>query len=1713
MNKINLMKLKMTINSLQFNIASPLYKAALDGFRKISICANALFSVIKEEGFAWKSFLLNNSYICKMYSASSALAASVAKKIFTISSRQAPSKIDDSNPSMETLHSSNKAWIQDHSLLGKSYPNLIFSDQILLDVIFNKDNDSKGVIQFIKKFCAHNGQEDLSRLLIDWEKAYKRQEDIQNRPQEIRKISSALAEKTQKLGEGEERVLLLLEKEAAYSTSSLSKCIKKILDLAKPYHHQLCQEFYENIKKTLQSYFNTNWKKRCFTEVQEEIRAILLEQYSELHQMGTLKHKLPASLEFLFLTEEKPSLPKEITSLAAVVWDLLLQNGLNESVDQPLSLEILNDIFEKEFRMIGRGLEMLALGGINQLIDNVGEETQLLLQLCASRFPQKIRGWLEITPDCDKYCRVHICVRDASSPRINMTLGGESTAIKKYSYNKVPKNLLQSSFFVDLLSNIAGDKSFIASEEQVKEFFSELGKPIQSYVQSNESTFLQTGMFDQIKTYCCDREESLYELPQKLFFQMRLHAFVTYVASVQKNPVISDTNLSALQNGIESLQAEAGQLHETKQISDQEYIETIATTLEVEEHIVHQRKKIGVGQEESVTNVIPPIIRKQLQNLFSTIPISELDVENIKNFATILLGKDMSEEIAFLSKELPLVNKKAHAFALPHVSFLKLVKTFRIDIGNLRASPVALFKLYFDINQLLRQYKTLITYASYIPYLSMLALYGNPLALLGVAITATMMVGVLHTLRYGDVILDGCKAVCNFHIEAYNFLLIRLFMRLVQLSDLALHWSKSDPLQTAKSFLTENISNKISFSLSKPLFPISPHTVEAFSLKNIPSEIAPLQRFYPHMRVIPDRHNLYKIRQIVFPKLSMGFRIEEHNGAARARLHNQSEFWLSESTTDITLESADFSHLLLENDRGDKKICIVPRSPSRLFLQSLLRFCNVYSRKIIDLLSDLLSSNDLSNINSLFKKRSIQGQPSVYYCDWVDGEIVSEDSNAVGYLIAHYIASGDLIRSQKLVDQLKTMKANGKIESPDAMLNALERVTFAIPRIVSPAMVKIILELCALCNEIPLQSIAFPIFLRAYQSYVESREEDYISYLSEKEESLLLHHLKDESGEILPVIRQAFLASGAVSFQTLSLLLSNMVDGVCNLSLFGKAGYIPASLKKYELQQKYVSQEGDLLSLLFGLTVQNLINPTFSFGKTWVNALKTLCNCEEDLFTQLPIFFSRNTKSVATKSEQSSLVILLLLMATLEESKDVGSKVSSTLLKSLLFTLQDAVALSVKANTGFSMEEKLSSLMQIFVGAPSDASSVNKYSIEKTYPGLVTRHLVRAGLKTVQNFAETQNAYKRQQELENLYWFPLQSVATEYVNLQNLEQNIVKRYREISDAYIEKQERSSGSLPELNFQKQSSMEEQIRDILNWYESGRSRDSNSAFYSLNATKRDTNLIQELEQTRAELAAMCKGQEKTVEDLLICPQQELSLLDRQIEQCGEKIQSSLLAVDELQRQIGEEYEKQSTIKKVGLGFLQYINSLIEVPTFGLVQLPENPKIDILRSERSELLKEVESIKLQKEKLFQDIITACKRRLSPAFNEIYTYFCEGKDTYIIKSMNLQDSQWKVIKEQLYRYMILQKYLSYAENIKKLYTSREGTTDQNIDWIGYELDQLAPSIKELPMRDIFLRSQIHLEKKLGRSLSPAIRDRISDIVGHSVKNYNALYQLALSA
>lgn len=1711
----------MTINTLQFNIASPLYKVALDGFKKISICADTLFSIIKEEGFAWKSFLSNNSYIYNIYSVGSKAVASIEKNFFTPASPYIPPMIDDSNASMEALHSSNKAWIQDHSRIRKSYPNLNFSDEILLDVIFSKGTDSKGVMQFAKNFCASTGQDNLTPALLDWEKAYERQQFIHNRPQEIRNVSSDLAERIQRLAEQQGRVLLLLEKEPTCSTSPLSGCVKKLLEKYKPVHDRLYQNYYREVKEKLQTYLDTNWKKRCFTEIQEEIRAILLEQYSELHQMGTLKHNLPNFLQPLLLTGGELPSSEDNKSLPEVVWDLFLQNSLTEAIDQSLSVEKLNQVFEKEFSMITSKLEMLTLGGINQLIENVGEETQLLLQLCSSKFPQKNRGWLEITPECERYCQVNLCVRDMAHPRINMTTSGEAIPIKKYSYNKVPTRLLQTSFFVDLLASVEGDESPIASREKIKKFFAELGNPVESHVQSGRSALLQTGMLHQIQTYYCDREGAPLESIEKLFFQMRLHAFVNYCGSVQKNPVISNATLSTLQNSIEFLQAEAGRLHETKWISDQEYMETIATTLEVEEYTIKHQKKIRAEREGSLGDVIPPLIKDQLQNLFATIPISELDIKNIKSFANVLLGKDMSDEVALLCKELPVANKKVHNYNPPHLSLLKLLKTLRIDLGNLRASPIGLFKLYSDVNRLLHQSQTLITCLSCIPYFSMVALYTNPVALLAVVITTATVLGALYTRPSGRAILNAYKAICDFHREAYTFLFMRVLMRLLQLSDIALHWSQTDPIQKARFFVTKNMSNKVSFSLHMPLEPVSPCSLQELSPENIPREVAPLERFYPHMSLIPDRHNLQEIRQIVFPKLSTGFRIEEHNGAMRARLHGQSEFWLAETITDTKLDNADLPHLLLENDQGDKKICIVARSPQRLFLQTLLRICNAYSRKSIDLLSDFRLDR-LSGLQSIifsdllsgcFQEELSEAVPSVYYCDWIDGEIISQDCNAIGYLIAHYMASGDVVRSEKLVDQLKKMKATGKIENPKAMLKMVEEITSSSSRFLSPDMTKIILQLCALCDEIPLESKAFSFFLRVYQWYVDSKEEGHMCYLSEEEESLLLHHLKDESGEVVGMARQAALASSSVGYQTLSLLMNNVFDGVYNISPLGKAGYIPASLKKYELQQKYLHQGGDLVPLLLGLAMNNLINPNLFLGKGLVDALKNFYKGKGSLFDLLPIFFFKNARSNTPKNEQPILLILPILIAVLEANKDSRSAISSTMLKALLSILQDTVALSITINSGYCLEEKLSALMQSTIGLPLNTPSLNQYGIEKTYPVLPTRHLIRAGIRTVENFVETHNTYKKQEEIENSHWFPVETLPTEYVNLQNLEQSILKRYRDISETFLRKQERAFCSPLELNFQERSSVEDQWRHIVDWHESGRARDSNRATYFLHAIQSSEGLIQELQQVHAELTAMRERQRETIQDLLKCPQQELGLLNHQIDRYAEEIRDGFATAEEMQRLIREEYQNQSTIKKVGLGFLRYINTLLEVPSGGLLQFPENQKIDILRTDRSELLKEVESIQAQKEQVFQNMMTAFKSRTSLGVTAVYTYFCQGKDTSIIRSLDLNENQWKVIKEQLYRYMILQKYLSYAEYLKELYMSRDRTINETMDFIGHEIDQMIPTIEELPQRDISVRSVLQLEKKLGRTLSPDLRNRVNDRIGASLKNYQAVYQLALSA
>lgn len=1698
----------MIINLSKGHKVSMIHRATLYGLEKITLCANTLFSFVKEEGVAWKGFFSNNYYISSLCTLGSKGTQSIAKKFF--SPPESKSLIDLSNTSLEELKSKNQAWIRDHSLFRKKYPNFNVSNKALIDVILSKDTDSKGVRKFAEKFLAHTREKEIIKSLSNWEKAHKKQQQIyasKNDPQKLEKISKELSQEVQNFTRIDDHIIFLFENEANTTDSPLSYYIKHGLNEIRPIHDNIYQTVYSNVKKQLQTHINTTWKKKLFTEIQEEIRAILLSEYSILHKKSTLGHHLPGSLQQLFSGNSQPTSAKE--SLPGLIWNLLLQNGVHDPSDQPISEEKLNQIFEKEFQLITSEVESFAMVKINQLIDKAGKDLQPLLQLWYNQLPQKDRGWLEIAYQSDTHYRVNLYARDRENAASNIRTVGESAPMKLYSY-QVPKNLLKSNSFLELISPKEGGDPPISSTKNIKEFLSSFGRPLESYIPSNDKVASQ-GLLDHIKIFHLETSESPVDSTEKIFFQMRLHAFINYCRSIENKTNVTGETLLNVENGVSIVLESANKLYDVGQLSDEEYIAIISTGLEIEECVLEKQHNLR-EEVESSKILVPSILKDEVRKIFSSSGLSQVDVENIKSFSKVLLGNDMSEEIALLCKELPITSDKLSSFVLPHTTLWKTLKNLCLDVKNLRASPVAVFRLYSDLRKLLKNIRSLMGWISYIPYIYLIvSCCTNPVTGVVCVVGAAVALYLLFNIPELEPILNILAAITNFQKETYTFFLTRLILRALQLADMVLHWNKMAPMEEGRSLLTDNMSNRLSFLLNAPINPYQ---------KIIPKELIPLQKFHPDVEIYADTENSKEVSNISFPKLSMEFFIQEKNGVKRAYLQGQPGFWIADLITDRRLESLDFAHLVLENEEGDRKICVVPRSEGRLILQTVLKMANLYSRKSVDTLSDYIRNRMLKNLNV------------VYYYDIVDGELVSQDFDSISYLITHYMTSGDITRSQKLVDQLRQMKANGRLESPNSIVKTLDQISAIISNSMNSKIAKIILELSSLCEEIPGQSKAFPLFLRAYQYYIESKEESGTSYLSETQEALLAQHVKDYTvkEQILSGIGKLVLATQSPWSQTPILLVNNLID-LYFPEFSRKESYIPTSLKNYELERKYLKGDNNITSLLLELMLNNLINPIFFINKDMVNAGgKAIKDGQINILEQLPLLISKlNIEKNTLKIDYISIILLTYFIQsqcssdplTLESMKKLidflkePSKKSGPLLKgSWAFGRDSFSAFSTEPTNFYKLEEKFSGIMQsIFrVVLPENLDTFGR---EKPILDFHSRHIIQSGIMTLQNYIDIHKKSKKEQLLHDNYTstFPELQIDKDYRMLHSLEESIVTAYQEINNRFLRKQERPSNTRPELVIQEGSLTENRIIDIANWYRSGRDREQNISFYTLKPARTREDLVNSLNKIHKILQEKLSDQQKILEKLLTNPLQNLSSLESSIKAYTQDIRSNSTAIVQTQEQISAIASQQSIIKKVGTFALGYINSLIEIPTFGKINLSKIGKIEQLIDQKKNLVSDSESIKSKRKQLFQNIIRAFKTETALGLSEVYDYFCQGKDALIIQSLGLNEDQWKILKEQLYQYMLLQKHLSIAENLDKICRSGpyQGIT-RSLDLIGYELDTMFNSLYSEQELELSVRSRLQFEKKLARSLSPDVRNKFIQIVNNSMENFQSIYRFCTS-
>lgn len=1687
----------MIINISKGHKASIIHRAAIYSLEKIALCANTLFSFVKEEGVAWKGFFSNNYYISSLSTLGSKGTQSIAKKFFSPS--ESKSLIDLSNTSLEELKSKNQAWIRDHSLFRKKYPNFNVSNEALIDVIFSKDTDSKGVTKFAEKFLAHTGEKEIRQSLSNWEKAHKKQQQIyasQDDPQKLEKISKELSQEVQNFKNANDHLILLFEKEANTSDSPLSYYIKHGLNQIRPIHDNIYQTVYSNVKKQLQTHINTNWKKKLFTEIQEEIRAILLSEYSNLHKESTLGHHLPSSLQQLLSGNSQPTSAKE--SLPGLIWDLLLQNGIHDPSGQPISEEKLNQIFEKEFQLITSEVESFAMFKINQLVDKAGKDLQPLLQLWHNQLPQKDRGWLEIAYQSDTHYRVNLYARDRENAAHNIKTFGEPTPMKLYSYEVSKKNLLQSNAFLQLVSPKEGGDTPISSTKNIKKFLSRFGSPLESYIPSNTKVASQS-LLDHLKIYHLETSESSVDSIEKVFFQMRLHAFINYCRSIENKTNVTGEILSNVENGVSIILEGANKLHDAGQLSDEEYIAIISTGLEIEECVLEKQHNLREDVESSEI-LVPSFFKEQVRKIFSSSGLSEVDVENIKSFSKVLLGNDMSEEIALLCKELPITSDKVSSFALPHTSLWKTLKSLCLDVKNLRASPVAVFKLYSDLRKLLKNIRSLMGWISYIPYIYLIvSCCTNPVTavvcLVGVAVALYLLFNVPEL----EPVLNILAAIMNFQKEAYTFLLTRLILRALQLADKVLHWNKMAPMEMGRSLLTDNMSNRLSFLLNAPINP---------DQKIIPKELTPLQKFHPNIEICADTENSKEVSNISFPKLSMEFSIQEKNGVKRAYLQGQPGFWIADLITERRLESLDFAHLVLENEEGDRKICVVPRSEGRLILQTVLKMVNSYSQKSVDILSNYIRNRMLKNLDI------------VYYYDVVDGELVSQDFDSISYLITHYMTSGDTTRSQKLVDQLRQMKANNRLESSNSIVNTLEKISAIIPNSMNSKIAKIILELSSLCQEISVQSKGFPLFLRAYQHYIESKQQSGKSYLSEAQEVLLAQHLKDHNWEekTVNIIEKMALFTQSPWGQAPIPLINNLID-LCFPILSRKGPYIPTSLKNYELERKYLKGDSNIISLLGGLMLNNIVNPVFSINKDIVNIAKVIKGNGINILEELPLIISKLNTEKNTLKIDYLVIIVLAYLSQCQRSKD---PITIESMKKLIPVLNGSYALTRDSLSAFfteptnfyKIEEKFSGIIQYLFSLVLP-ENLDTFGTEKPILDFYHRHMIESGLTTLKNYIDINNKSKKEQLLHDNYTstFPELQIDKNYRMLHSLEESIVNAYQGINKKFLRKQERPSNTRCELVIQQGSLTENQITDIANWYGSGRDREQNISFYTLQPTQTKEDLVNNLDKIYKTLQEKVLEQQKTLEKLLTSPLQNLSSLETGIKRYTQDIRNNSTAIDQTQEQISAIASQQSTIKKVGTFVLGYINSLIEVPTFGKINFSKIGKIEQLVQQKKNLVSDSESIKSKREQLFQNIIRSFKTQTALELSEVYEYFCQGKDALIIQSLGLNEDQWKILKEELYQYMALQKHLSVAENIDKICRSGpyQGIT-RSLDLIGYQLDTMFNSLYSEQELEISVRSRLQFEKKLAKSLSPDVRNKFIQIVNSSMENFQSIYRFCTS-
>lgn len=1828
----------MTIRTLPTTIISCIFEASQGIASRIFSCASTTFTVLRDEQRAWATFLNKNFFIRKIGCSASDSYGRLYNKIFNLFHKsliELPNE-SGSNIATKTLEQNNTKWVEEYSLLNKNYFKSV-DEATLLRIIYSQSLDDQSVISYLQEFSRGAGNESFGKAVQEWETAYvlgQRIEKYQKSQESMASFGRELSEKISNFSSSDQKLLLPLvtEKKADLEITFPSG----VENIVKFFHHRASKEVYQSIKQELQTRLDTDWKNKLFTEIQEELRNLLLGQYSKVCQSSTLGASL--SRFFPSTSEEERALVKE-ESLVEMIWDLLTQNGIQESVDTPLSIQKLNVIFDKEFALIHQGLDILVqtVGkGIEWCVRSGGEllsDSSFFLpwmQLWHSTLPQKHQGWIEVTNKrVDEVSSresatydITVFVREGIDKKYKTNINnfGEAFPFKKISY-RVSANAMTPEFFSTLLS--------LTSPKEIENIL--LGhKKLEELIVPSVSNFSSNGLLDQIKMYYSQRKSPDGDSLEKIFFSIRFQALVSYWQSIsRKNPEKDVTNITFLRSlnqiktNITNLLSESRELHKKDVLSDKEHTHIIATGLQLQEYVITQEKKIEKQEKIVGEKILPPLVKSILKEAFHAAGISTTHLEHIKNFATAILGKEVEEEVALLCNEL--ITERSFPPSYPNApSFRELLRRIGVDLKNLSsdptqsiknigihtknlrlsplAIPLAALKIYINIHSLIKYSENILALFTFSSYLYFLGVLTNPL--IGISMLAAAVGAEFACYSVKDVV----KTTLLFHISIYQFIFFRLCIRLIQMADYFVQWTKLPEVEKARYFLKKELSNTVSFSTAEPILEGS-----------IPKEIASLCRFYSQPIIQPSENPL-EISTITLPSINMHFAVRNDNGVQRAYLEELPGFWLKEVTVDQDLQAMDFCHLLLENEKGEQKVSIIPNSQERLFFQKLLRMVGGYSSKIIE-----------GVFTSLYSIGEIE-EPSkeiIYYYDLIEGKLHSENPEAISYLVTHYITADNIAKGQEIVTELKRAKDKG--ENID-VLSILEKIcTNTLPDLTNPFINKIVLQLCALCDEIPVQSKSFPLFIRAYEIYVNEKNQSQKapSYLSDEEESKLLYHIQEDRGYVQATSSLYYFSTPLG--QTALGLLNNVRDILFDegdLAVSGKNAYIPDELKKYRIQKEYKDGETDEISLFLALMLKHASSPLFSLSKDFVNQVKSvrqfLVNDKKDQKTQqqlivdlISLILSQPQKSnsnywidflkyytpyllvgggvaggallfqtlqsaIENQSDQEKKKLLLMVLGALPllqliialspaaiglykllmplyfsmsstqvvnlyslrrqdcYSETVDMETSTTYRKYNIYGAEykevDSPTehyLLVQDNKGeyrrLSKEEELKAatldavheflknlswkllVNPVYKTSTSIASLTTSllssdrvfnwlYEFTQLYPlSSLSKLAMKSTMQSVIDYKEITGQEKDTMQDVFPVLFPnLELQGSEYGHLQTLETNITSFYKKIAENFFEKRENRGIRSNDEEFQPNtSSLENLLQEIFT-----HSQENGGDMYGIKSLQNVENLKEVLTKTRNRLEEWRLEQRKTIEGLLRLPVTNLQSLTQKIDEHTSDINTARLQLQRTEALINVPTQESIISKINGLGRL-FIKSIFSVKA----PLGTTPRLVRLFEEKEELIQKIDSIKEEKRKLFNTSGDIFNARCSLGFEEIYQYFCQGKDNLILKALQIDNIQWQVLKNQLYRYMLLEKYISKATYMTSLCDEENVDISAKMNQIAHELHATIPSL-ELPRLEILVRGELQLEEKLGKSLLPAFRSAFRQKIDGFMLNFQRMHE-----